>query len=99
MFKMLYWLGDWYVFLKSSKCILHKLHIDGHKLGNKGLHVVDGLVPLLKPVLIEGSNLAQLCLQLPITVLHQLLLQPNKDDLECQCFNAQCQSDPQLEPK
>ena len=71
-------------FLKSSKCILHKLHIDGHKLGNKGLHVVDGLVPLLQPVLIEGSNLAQLCLQLPITVLHQLLLQPNKDDLECQ---------------
>ena len=73
------WLAS--VFLKSSKCILDKLHVDGHELGNKRLHVVDGLVPLLEPVLVEGSNLAQFCLQFSITVLHKLLLQSNKDNL------------------
>ena len=55
--------------LESSTCVLHELHIDGHKLGDEGLEVVDGLIALLQPVLVECSDLAKFSLQLTITHL------------------------------
>ena len=71
---MLYWWLSLLSVLKSSKCILNKLHVDSHELSHECLHVADGLVPLQEPVLVEGSNLAQLRFEFPITVLHKLLL-------------------------
>ena len=55
--------------LESPTCVLHELHIDGHELGDEGLEVVDGLIALLQPVLVECSDLAKFSLQLTITHL------------------------------
>ena len=45
--------------LKSSVGRLHELHVGRHELGNKGLEMVDGLVSLGQPVLIERRNLTE----------------------------------------
>ena len=55
--------------LEAATCVLHELHVHRHELGDEGLEVVDRLVPLLQPVLVEGSDLAELRLQLSIADL------------------------------
>ena len=68
--------------LKSSIGGLHELHVGRHKLGNKGLQVVDGLVSFVQPVLVERRNLAEFSFQFSVTVLGQLFLKSDKYDLE-----------------
>ena len=68
--------------LEFSKSVLHVLHVDRHELGHEGLQVIDGLVPLVESVLVECCNLTQLSLQFSVTVLGQLLLKTNEDNLQ-----------------
>ena len=68
--------------LKSSIGRLHELHVGGHKLGNKGLEMVDGLVSFVQPVLIKRRELAEFSFQFSVTILGQLFLKSDKDDLE-----------------
>ena len=44
--------------------------------------MVDGLVSFVEPVLVERSNLAEFSFQFSVTILGQLLLQSDEDDLE-----------------
>ena len=43
--------------LEAAHGVLQELEVDRHELGHEGLQVVDGLVPLLQPVLVESSDL------------------------------------------
>ena len=55
--------------------LLQEPFVDGHKLGDEGLEVVDGLLTELQAVLVVGGHLGHLRLELPVTVRHQLLQQ------------------------
>lgn len=56
----------------AIETIFHELLVHGHEPGDEGLEVVDGLVAQLQPVLIVGSQVSHLCLQLPVAVVQQL---------------------------
>ena len=45
---------------ECSQRLLHVLHVNGHKLGHKGLQVVNGLAALVQAMLIEGGPLGDL---------------------------------------
>ena len=63
-------------FRESSKhcrqSLLQESLVDAHELSNESLQVEDRLAAQLQSVLIVGSHLSHLCLQLTITVHHQL---------------------------
>merc|ERR1719209_1849869 len=67
--------------LESPAGLLHEPEVDRHELGDEGLEVVDRLVPLLQPVLVQGRDLAELGLELAVADLDQLLLQGDEDHL------------------
>ena len=45
--------------LEAPHGVLQELEVDRHELGHEGLQVVDGLVALLQPVLVECSDLRE----------------------------------------
>lgn len=64
------------VLLKEiSHPFLQKSLVNTHKLGDKCLQMVDGLVPLVNSVLIMGRHVCHLCLQTAVTVGYQFRYQ------------------------
>ena len=59
--------------LNAAHSLLHKLHVDCHEFSDESLQVVDGLVAPVETMLIFGSQVSNLHLQLAVTILDELL--------------------------